>query len=494
MSMKIYNLIVGCAVLVALSSCNNWLDITPEDMVTEDELYKDGQGFRNALNGVYKQMTTSDMYGCNMTWGMNDVAGNMYQSYSLPPGTAYYRIANEYDYAHRDVKSLIQSTWSKTYNSIANCNNLLSQVEAAAPEKFVGGELEQQMIQGEALALRAILHFDMLRFFAPAPIKVKADAQLQSRTFIPYYEVYPSRFEPRLTVEDVLGRVRRDLVKAKDLVAAFDTLQEHKVWMKVLYRFEGNRQSSSSQMPTDMFYSYRGYRMNYYAICAMLARVYNYSEMHEEANALAQEVIDVEYDTEKYFTFTTEANINNGNRKLYDDLIFSLSNSKVNDIYETANANSMGEPILYLNNGSYMFDDPADYRQKLVEGGYRAYCNKYTRTNSGTLAKYAADMIPMIRLGEMYYIQAEYHMSKGDVNMAVSKLDQVRGGRNCTMGNLRVSNESTFRTALIAEANREFMQEGQLFFYYKKFGIYPSYSMRSDDKFYFPLPDNEQIN
>lgn len=497
--MKIYNLIIGCAVLVGLSACNDWLDVTPEDTVTEDELYKTGEGYRNALNGVYQQMSSSDMYGGEMSWGMVDALGRMYmvggRSGGIPSTSAYYQILKNNNYASTKVTPIVEQMWSKTFNSIANCNNLLERIREEDPAKFRGYELEQHLIEGEALALRAILHFDMFRLFAPAPVKD------DGRAYIPYFETYPLRYETRIPLQEGLERVRRDLIKAKELVAPFDTLAEHQMWMKINYRFEGCRRvGNTTDLPTDLFYAYRGYRMNYYAICAMLARVYNYSGMHAEANELAQEVIDASFEREKYFSFTPGSDMENGNRKLYNDLIFSLSNTKIFDIYEARNIVN-NKSIFLLNNYPRMFDDEGDFRKKylVTVTGSTGICNKYLNTYTGQFTDFAEDMLPMIRLSEMYYIQAEYEMEQGNAALAESKLEAVREGRNCTIGNLHIKDKNpsevkdAFRSELIKEAHREFMSEGQVFFYYKKLGIRPS-GMTSDEHFYFPLPDNELIN
>lgn len=70
---------------------------------------------------------------------------------------------------------------------VANCNNIIQQIEHADPEIFSWKEKEKAMIWGEALALRAFIQFDMLRLFAPAP-----STNLGDRKFIPYVNTYPS--------------------------------------------------------------------------------------------------------------------------------------------------------------------------------------------------------------------------------------------------------------------------------------------------------------
>ena len=37
-------------------SCNEWLNVEPEDEISEEKLFSTGTGFRHALNGVYFTM------------------------------------------------------------------------------------------------------------------------------------------------------------------------------------------------------------------------------------------------------------------------------------------------------------------------------------------------------------------------------------------------------------------------------------------------------
>ena len=98
----------------------------------------------------------------------------------------------------------------------------------------------------------------------------------------------------------------------------------------------------------------------------------------------------------------------------------------------------------------------------------------------------------MLRLSEMHYIRAEYYASIKDFSNAIKEMDIVRDGRNCTKGRLEIDNETSFRKELIKEAQREFIGEGQVFFYFKKFNQRIYSSMKESD-FTLPLPDSETI-
>jgi len=76
---------------------------------------------------------------------------------------------------------------------------------------------------------------------------------------------------------------------------------------------------------------------------------------------------------------------------------------------------------------------------------------------------------------------------------AADEIDVVREGRNCSKGKysqvIASDPEGWFGPEIVKEANREFVGEGQLFYYYKRLGIDPDYVY--DANFVFPLPDSE---
>ena len=100
-----------------------------------------------------------------------------------------------YDYAHSDFTTVLEAIWSKAYNNVANANNIIQNIQYADEDMFESKAREKAMIEGEAYALRAFIHFDLLRMFAPAPTKN------DQGTYIPYIMEYPSIRAPKLSVD-----------------------------------------------------------------------------------------------------------------------------------------------------------------------------------------------------------------------------------------------------------------------------------------------------
>ena len=213
---KYIYLMMTILAIALFSSCDEWLDLEPSDKVDDSKLYGTYEGFRNSLNGIYTSISEGELYGREMTWGLLSVLGQDYLSGSSGTSSTY-QYAQQYNYTRSTIKTIISKMWSKSYNAIANCNKLIQEIDDKDPGFFPEGDMEKNLILGEALALRGFLHFDMVRLFAPAP------ESGDNGEYVPYYATFPSYSEPRLRTSEILEKIIIDLERAKDLVIQWDT-------------------------------------------------------------------------------------------------------------------------------------------------------------------------------------------------------------------------------------------------------------------------------
>ena len=169
---KIYfNIISLMMIVISFSSCSDWLDINPSDEIKEEYLFQTGDGFQTALNGIYRKMASFSLYGSNMTWGVVDAWGQVYtmkQASTSGACQAMQKIAR-FNFNNSELTPTTDQMWNSAWNAIANCNELIQQTEKADTTLFYHKSYERQLILSEAIALRAYLHFDLLRMYAPAP-------------------------------------------------------------------------------------------------------------------------------------------------------------------------------------------------------------------------------------------------------------------------------------------------------------------------------------
>ena len=477
---KLYtiSLLVLC---IVTTGCSDWLNVAPSNQVNEENLFSTGNGYRNALNGVYLDLGTSTLYGQNLSWGFMDLIAQYYSPVELNKERVYYQALN-YKFEHTDVKSIISSIWSRSYNNIANCNNLINQVSNASPSLFEQGELEKNMIHGEALALRAFIHFEILRMFAPAMMKD------DHKAYMPYVDVYPTFVPAYETNEEILKKVVADLKEAKRMLAQCDITEEHREWMAINPRMLGIDLSAGDIAEEDVFFAFRGYRMNYYAITAILARVYFWNGEYELAYNEAKEVLDATYDDDgqKCFSFMEYLELGN-NMKDYNSIIMCFFNKTLQEDYEPFITKS--KDVFYL---ADFEKGEKELDQRLLEdmiGSERS--NKYSRKYDIPLGTYGSDMIPGIRLSEMYYIMGEYFARTNNFIKAGEMLDEVRFNRGIITTNLKntITTLDGYHTEMLKDMRKEFVGEGQLFFQYKRLDKKPA----KNAIFVFEKPDNEDV-
>ena len=158
-------------ILMSLCSCESWINVTPSDRLSEDMLFKDREGFVKALNGVYIELNTTQLYGLDLTAGALDAMGQYYTNFSSSTHAFHQYI--KLIFTGTNEKTLFDNMWKKCYLVIANCNTIIEKCGEKndnLPEPYFS------MIKGEALALRGMLHFDMLRLFGPIPSELSKES------------------------------------------------------------------------------------------------------------------------------------------------------------------------------------------------------------------------------------------------------------------------------------------------------------------------------
>lgn len=520
--MKVYFKIIWSAVLLLnLTGCKDWLDLQPEEELTESQLFSTGEGYRTVLNGLYQTMATADLYGRELTWGVVDCMGQYYVFQENNSNAELYREATALNYRHARVESVIEAFWKNGFNIIANANNLIQNIEAAPADLFNKGEMERKMIMGEALACRALMQFDLLRLFAPASINDDGG------NYVPYVEQYPDIQANGIGVKLYMEKVIADLEKARELVMEFDTsaLGESvsaSGGARFMNELEFDMEGYVDEK-VESFFKGRGYRLSYYSITALLARAYQYIENHEKAFELAKEVVEFKvkgdyYEYQLYkdnfddYLFSS-AN-NRKDLKVISNLVFAVYNEKAYDefsldyYYALQGApNLMGWlPInrenlnLFVLNGQD--ESSVDYRNKymifLAAGAYPLSGKWYLSDDEETRDQNAS-IIPVIRATEMYYIMAEYYARQGIWGEAQRILSDVRTARGCTE-QLNIHDWNSFERVLLNEAAREWIAEGQLFYLYKRLNApvnwgRPGVQNRpfTRAEYLLPIPENQSL-
>ena len=262
------SIVVG---LLMCTACNNWLDIQPSDRIAEDRVFSQVSGFWGALNGVYTELLSSNLYGGFLTVQGVEV---MAQRYNVSQNQETFYNLSQYAFTQEQVKLRLESYWNEAYKQILECNNILENAEVRHGE--VLNDKQYNLIRAEALALRGFLHFDLLRMFGPLP------TQLDSKA-IPYKETISVSAPGMLTGNEVIEKVLTDLAEAESILKNWDPAVSEGMLMAV------NDDDHDNDGNT---YRFRGLRLNYYAVVALKARVYLWAGNKTEALKYAKMIIE----------------------------------------------------------------------------------------------------------------------------------------------------------------------------------------------------------
>ena len=454
-----------------LTSCNSFLDITPDGQAKRDEMLQSKAGIEDALYGVYAQMRQQSLYGCELTIrGVEVLAQNM-----TCPGNDGIEMLQAYDYEKSDIRSWAESIWTQMYNNISNANSVLD-----APLVKEASEFPYTTYKGEALALRAFMHFDLVRLFA-AQYTLNPTA-----SGIPYQTRFSLQTPDFESLQQNYDHILADLLQAEALLK-----------VQPVHQYDVTNFMNDPQT-----------HLNLYAVWGTLARVYQTMGNREKALAYADSVISKSpfLLKEKTEVINDVAGVLSQKETLFG-IYYSDFYSTTSELLQKRTFYQSLDPrsdfMAYYERESM----PLDYRtsayftQIEAGGSYFYRLSKFTdiyelNNNAGSRPSDLILGINLIRLPEMYYIAAEC-LLESDLARARTYYNEVRTHRG-----LSTLDESTPLTQdlLDLEFFKEYFGEGQQFFRYKRLNQpIPSHDAKqtfpaSDKMYVIPIPNSEYAN
>ena len=486
MNMKKLYLILITLVL-ALTSCNKWLDIQPELEMRKNVIFEKESGFKDVLIGAYIRMGTPSLYGLNTTMKLPEL---MSQHWTPVTATISAYLTN-FDFTQTESKALLETVWLQYYQTILNLNSILEEIDNKHGV-FSNGNYD--LIKGEALGLRAFLHFELLRYFGVVPSKIVAGEKA-----IPYVKLVTK--DPNklvlLSYSEVLTNILNDLNAAEQLLATDPILTYSNAVLNSPATMAGV--DLTKPHPADDFQYFRQSRFNFYAVKATKARYYLWLGNKPSAleNALAV-ITAVNSDATKKFTLGDEAAANNAQLTFPNEQIFAVYNTLSTETLTPVffnNYTAYTQTVTYLNTAFESTLHTADIRYKsnrLFESrivplsGAFNFFKKFNGADSQTAIK----DIPVIRLSEMYFIATE----AGNVDLfreyrIARVLDASIDGT--------LTSETAIKDRLEKEYRKEFYGEGQMFFFYKRLNYakftWPVAKNVTEAAYKLPVPQSQLV-
>lgn len=375
-------------------SCEKLLDVELNDRIPNDKAINSTRDLQLVLNGAYDALQSGSLLGGNLIiysdlLADDAIIGNEQKLNRF----GKYEI---YNMATSPQITEIASFWATAYAAINRANNVIYAID----NNLVNDPLfdsNKDRLKAEALFIRALCHFELVRFFAK-PYDVDNIGN-NNQLGVPYRKepsLSPNNLDmARNTVEEVYQFAKNDLEEAK-----------------ILFANSGIISSNSNA--------------SYMAATALLARICFFSGDYTKASDNADEVI------------------NSGIYSLTNDIVslFKLSGNQSNpevifQIINTVNDNSNSlidaysqakNPLFQTTENLYKLFASTDIRRQLIKKFFIIY---YVKKYDETIIDGVSQPLNRIyiRLAEMHLIRAESNLLSGgpnDVSKAFDSYNALR--------------------------------------------------------------------
>ena len=436
--MKHKIIFIAAAAAVLATGCDKFLDVHPKG--EKINMFETAEEYEDALYGVYSELTGSTLYGQHLLL-LPEV---MSQNFTCTD----YRYAElaEGEMTTNGATSTKKEIWRDAYSVINHLNNIVEHAEADIDTYRHSG-----LYLGEALALRAFVHYEILNLFGP-PFWA---SDSEKKSTIPYVTKYSFDISPMLSYDEVCADILADLKRAEEYLAEDASL------------IPAVRNNSALD-----FTEARIAHLNLYAVQALIARVYWSMDDLDNAAAYAEKVIG----SGKFSFRPTSAFVQPDNGTLdLNETIFGLYINDETSMMKKLNINGSGSTSALVIATDYAsvyekdsgastdyrlsawFDVSSSLCRKLVNNCFITGENSY---NGKSILGY-----DVIRIPEMYYIVAEANIEK-DQAKAVKYFDDVLKSRG--RETLQESGATLTKDLLFEERKREFYCEGLIWTDMKK--------------------------
>ncbi|MFC5047079.1 RagB/SusD family nutrient uptake outer membrane protein [Aquimarina hainanensis] len=417
------NIIWSFLLMCILIACDDVLETEPNDRVSNERAVSDFESAEATLLGAYDRLRRVDYYQRDFIVIADGLADNIRQT--INNTSRLNGISQNQPYAHFTF-------WQNAYETINSANFVIEGVDNL-PDAT---EDQKKQLKGEALFLRALAHFDLVRAYARNPNHLVGEP-----LGIPIITNPSDIFAlpARNSIDQVYQHIITSLTNAFDLIGVTTGVS--------------NRASKV-------------------AVQGLLSRIYLYQKDWENSIIAANYVIQnvgFDIETDDYSSIFSEAS----------ETIFGLSYSDI----ENPGLNGSLQGLFYIDTNTgigygdfvvrddlYSLHETDDIRLNLyvpaIKSGENVnFIGKYL----GYQGAFGLDNIPLLRLSEIFLNRAEALAENNDLSGAINDLNKIRN--RAGLPNESVGSKEEIINAVLKERRIELAFEGHRIFDLKRRGL-----------------------
>ncbi|WP_163408529.1 RagB/SusD family nutrient uptake outer membrane protein [Flavobacterium ajazii] len=439
MQTKIKTILAILLIFITATSCDDYLDLRPEDGIVREEFWKTKEDIQAAVIGIYSSLLKRPPAAQIPTGGTDyniseylfmfgEIRGDM-----IAPGGNI--TADQRDITTSNILSSNDLTsWAAFYRVINYCNTVIELAPAVINNDPTLTQQQLNNFLSEALAIRAYMYFTLARTFKDVPIKLTATLSDKDN-----FQIAKS------SQNDVFAQVIKDLTLAEEY-AVTDY---------------GNVASNKG-------------RITVYTINAMQADVYLWMDKYTEALTAANKVIDsgkFELIEGNSSWFNRVFALGNTTESIFE---FQYTTQNLNPFYdmffqrpEFIAAPHVLEDVFGVDFSNANNRDVRGERCALIPGTNEIYKFIGRNTEERKALQESDTHWFVYRYADVLLLKAEALAELGKGDEALPIIDEIRTKRKAislTAQNVNTSNKSEVIDYILAERAREFAFEGKRWF------------------------------
>jgi hypothetical protein len=239
---KTFFYIISISLAAGLGSCKKWLDLKPQDGIVGNEFWNTKEQVEAAVTGIYTSLqANTELF---FIWG--EARADM-----VTPG--FKADQDELDIVNLNMlPNNKYVNWRTMYQSINYCNTIIQMAPGVLQKDNTFDQAQLDKAVGQALAIRGLLYFYLVRSFNEVPLNLKATVSDNDVGSL-----------AKSSREEILNQIVQDLqTAAASLPATYGSVEQDKG------------------------------RVSRYAANAILADVYLWMDKYNEAAAECDKIID----------------------------------------------------------------------------------------------------------------------------------------------------------------------------------------------------------
>ncbi len=213
--MKHITIIFSIVGMMLLAGCDDRLYLDPHQSISTSQAFETLADFSYAINGMYEGARSEGLHGGHLNIYPDIMADNLTRSLEgrLTHTTVYnWQISSDY--------YLMEETFDEAYLVILRANKVLEGAEEYEPAD-AAEQTELDHYKAQALAMRALMHFELVKVFSKAYSQGSA-----SDLGIPYINSTEATYPSRDGLFDTYDKIVQDLEDAYGLIDPSDTRKD----------------------------------------------------------------------------------------------------------------------------------------------------------------------------------------------------------------------------------------------------------------------------